>query len=311
MALPTVRQLEYFLTAARLGTFAAAAAAQHVAQPSLSEQIRELEKTLGLPLFTRTSRKLLLTDAGKQLLPLAEKVLAGISEMVETSNRIQSIDQGTVTFGTFNSAHLYLLTDLIRDFRAQHPGVRIRVIGLNSAEVADLVRDGEIEAGIVQLPIDDRELTVSSSAFSDQVVYVTRYRENAQRAVDIGTLAERKLILSEARWSQDDPLRASLLARAQSAGVVLEPIVEVEFQTHALELAAQGIGDSLVSFHVGHSMIARRGLFWAPLDPPVVETFAFITRRSGAISPATAEFIRYAQRILTRIQAAAPKPPGP
>lgn len=307
MGLPTLRQLEYFVAAARCGTFAAAAAEHHIAQPSLSEQIQALERSLELTLFTRSSRRLFLTDAGKQLLPLAERAIGGVVELAEMSRRVRTVDEGTVSFGTFNSAHLYLLTELIREFHAEHPAVQIRVTGLNSSEVADSVRDGEIEAGLVQLPIDDRELTLTPTVFVDQAVYVSRNREHTLTPIDIGTLATRSLILSEARWSQDDPLRVSMLERAQRAGVVLDPIVEVEFQTHALELAAQGVGDSLVSFHVGRSMIARRGLHWAPLDPPVEEHYAFVTRRNAAISPATDAFMRMAQVILTRIHATTPR----
>lgn len=301
MALPTIRQLEYFVSAARIGTFAGAAAEHRIAQPSLSEQITVLERSLEVPLFTRTSRRLLLTDAGKQLLPLAEQTVTNMREFAEWSRRVRSIEEGTVSFGTFNSAHLYLLTDLIRDFHALHPGVRIQVVGLNSSEVADGVREGRLEAGLVQLPVDDRELEVTPSVFTDQVVYVSKRREHTREPVDIRTLAARPLILSEARWSHDDPLRVSLLERAQREGITLEPIVEVEFQTHALELAAEGVGDSLVSYHVGRSLIAERGMTWAPLVPPILEHYAFVTRRGGAISPATGQFMRLAHRILRRI----------
>jgi DNA-binding transcriptional LysR family regulator len=153
---PTLRQLDYFVCAARLGTFAAAAADRHIAQPSLSEQIGVLERSIDVTLFNRTSRRLLLTDAGKQLLPYAERVLAEVEQFTEWGRGVKALEEGTVSFGTFNSAHLYLLTDLIREFHELHPTVRIRVVGLNSAEVADAVRSGELEAGIVQLPIDDR-----------------------------------------------------------------------------------------------------------------------------------------------------------
>ncbi|MDF2442186.1 MAG: hypothetical protein JWR01_389 [Subtercola sp.] len=300
---PTLRQLDYFVCAARFGTFAAAAAERHIAQPSLSEQIAVLEKSLEVQLFTRTSRRLLLTDAGKRLLPLAEQALAGVEQFAEASRGVRALEEGIVSFGTFNSAHLYLLTDLIREFHELHPSVRIRVVGLNSAEVADAVRSGELEAGIVQLPIDDRELQLTSPVFTDTVVYVSVERERASAPVDIAALAERPLILSEARWSKDDPLRVSLLERAQRAGVVLDPLIEVEFQTHALELAAEGVGDSLVSYHVGRALIQSRGLFWAPLDPPIVEHYAFVTRRNAAISPATREFMRLARKVLQRITA--------
>lgn len=306
MPLPTVRQLEYFVTAARLGTFAAASVEHRVAQPSLSEQIAVLEENLGLRLFTRTARRLVLTDAGKLMLPLAERAVSDVVELADFGKKVKSIEEGTVSFGTFNSAHLYLLTDLIRDFHAMHPGVRIQVTGLNSAEVAESVRNGTLEAGLVQLPIDDRELVVSRSVFVDEVVYVSRQPEHTQQPVDIATMAARPLILSEARWSEDDPLRASLLERSQSAGVALNPIIEVEFQTHALELAAQGVGDSVVSYHVGRATIANRGLHWTRLEPPVKEHYAFVTRRAGAISPATNEFMKLAHRLLARLQTNSP-----
>nr|WP_277343639.1 LysR family transcriptional regulator [Microbacterium excoecariae] len=297
--------MEYFATAARLGTFAAAALEHRIAQPSLSEQISVLERSLDVRLFTRTSRRVMLTDAGKQLLPLAEKTISDAEEVAEFGRRVRTLEEGTVSFGTFNSAHLYLLTDLIREFHSLHPGVRIQVTGLNSAEVADSVRSGRIEAGLVQLPIDARELQVSRTAFVDQVVYVSRNPANTARRIDIATLAERKLILSEARWSTTDPLRAMLLERAQSAGVVLEPVIEVEFQTHALELAAQDIGDSLVSFHVGRNVMRERGLTWTRLEPPVEEHYAFITRKRGSISPATREFMTLGSRALAAMQATA------
>jgi DNA-binding transcriptional LysR family regulator len=305
---PTLRQLDYFVCAARLGTFAAAAADRHIAQPSLSEQIGVLERSMDVILFNRTSRRLLLTDAGKQLLPYAERVLAEVEQFTEWGRGVRALEEGTVSFGTFNSAHLYLLTDLIREFHELHPTVRIRVVGLNSAEVADAVRSGELEAGIVQLPIDDRELDLTPPVFTDSVVYVSVNEERASAPVAIDMLASRPLILSEARWSKNDPLRVSLLTRAQRAGVVLDPLIEVEFQTHALELAAQGVGDSLVSYHVGRSMIRDRGLFWAPLDPPIIEHYAFVTRRNAAISPATREFMRLARKVLKRLNA---RPDGP
>lgn len=274
----------------------------HIAQPSLSEQIAVLERSLGVTLFTRTSRRLLLTDSGKQLLPMAERALSEVREFADWSRRVAAIEEGTVSFGTFNSAHLYLLTDLIREFRQQYPLIRIHVVGLNSSEVADAVRDGRLEAGLVQLPVDARQLNLTPAVLQDQVVYVSRNPDHTRAPVGIATLAERPLILSEARWSNDDPLRVSLTELAQSSGVVIQPIVEVEFQTHALELAAEGVGDSLVSYHVGRKMIAERNLTWAPLDPPIREHYAFVTRTGGTISPATGQFMRLAHSILQRLK---------
>jgi DNA-binding transcriptional LysR family regulator len=294
MPSPTVQQLRYFLSAAQEGTLSAAAVAERIAQPSLSEQIRRLESALGVQLFTRTNRRLQLTEAGRLLLPHAQQAVAGIDELTDVIRQVRNLEGGTVSFGTFNSAHLYLLTELIRDFQAQHPKVKIRVVGLNSSEVADSVRDGDLEAGIVQLPVDDRGLAVSKPVLTDEVVYVSAEPSRLREPVTVELLAERPLILSEARWSNSDPLRISLTARAQQAGVSITPIAEVEFQTHAVELAARGVGDSLVSYFVGQPMFERQTLGWVSLEPRVDEHFAFITRENGALSPATRAFMMLA-----------------
>src|SRR5919202_7047258 len=148
----TLQQLTYFLAAAEHGSFSAAADALHLAQPSLSEQVRRLEAELGVPLFARVGRGLELTEAGRTLRPEAERTLAAAREAAESVRGMRDLTGGTVAFGTFGSAHHYLLGGLIQDFRSRHPGVRLRVVGQNSAEVADAVRDGRLEAGLVVLP---------------------------------------------------------------------------------------------------------------------------------------------------------------
>ncbi|WP_159706613.1 LysR family transcriptional regulator [Arthrobacter sp. 18067] len=303
MAKPTLQQLRYFLSAARHKTLSAAAEAEHIAQPSLSEQIRRLEGSLGVSLFTRTNRELQLTEAARLLLPLAERALAEVDNLAEAVREVRTLQGGTVSFGTFNSAHLYLLTGLIRDFHWQYPKVKIRVVGLNSSEVADAVRSGELEAGLVQLPVDDRGLSIGHPVLKDEVVYVSAEPKRLQRPITIEELAVAPLILSEARWSDSDPLRKVMTERAQHAGVTLDPVAEVEFQTHALELAAQGVGDSLVSYHVAKSMLETHGMGYVPLEPPVDEYFAFITRQNGALSPATKEFMKHANRHISLLRA--------
>lgn len=303
MQLPSIRQLEYFISAAEIGTFAGAAAKNHIAQPSLSEQIANLEQSLEVSLFTRSSRGLQLTDAGKQLLPLAQEALRSMRDFSEWSRRLRSVEEGKVSFGTFSSAHLYLLTDLIREFRERHPKVQVHVTGLNSSEVADAVRSGSLEAGLVQLPVDAQDLVVSPTVFTDQVVFVSSSPIPSNDAFGVAELADRPLILSESTWALRDPLRASLFERAQQAGIQLAPVIEVEFQTHALQLAAAGLGDTFISYHVGRSTIEQRGLHWAPLSPAYYEHYAFVTKRNGAISPATAEFMRIAHRLMQRLSA--------
>lgn len=299
---PTLLQLSYFLAAVEHGSFSAAAEATHIAQPSLSEQIRRLERALGVVLFTRTNRRLQLTEAARLLIPHAERTLAGIEELAEAVREVRELNGGTVSFGTFSSAHLYLLTPLIREFHGRFPKVVIRVVGLNSSEVADSVRAGELEAGLVQLPINDKGLSVGPPVLTDTVVYVSATPERASRPISIEELANAPLLLSEARWADRDPLRRTLSERAQKAGVTIRPYAEVEFQTAAVELAAHGVGDSLVSYLVARSQGYTRNLHWVPLHPPFEEHFAFVTRAGGGLSPATKMFMNLAHKHLARLQ---------
>lgn len=265
-----------------------------MAQPSLSEQIRRLEAELGVALFARGGRGLELTEAGRLFLPHAERTVADAQEAAESVREVRDVTGGTVTFGTFSSAHHYLLVSLIEDFRARHPNVRVRAVGQNSAEVADEIRDGHVEAGLVTLPIDDRGLDVRP-AMREEVLYVSADPERLRDPMTVQRLASAPLILYDARWGADDPMRRQLRERAQSAGVKLEPQIEVEYITAALELAARGLGDTLSS----RQMLRSRGLTrlgGVSFDPPLYHNFAFITRRNAHLSPAVREFMRLAEK---------------
>jgi DNA-binding transcriptional LysR family regulator len=295
----TLQQLTYFLAAAEHGSFSAAADTLHMAQPSLSEQVRRLESELGVALFVRAGRRLELTQAGRVLLPHAERTLEAAEETMSSVRDVRTMAGGTVSFGTFGSAHHYLLTGLVQDFRARYPGVRLRLLGQNSSEVADAVREGRLEAGLVLLPIDDRGLDVRST-IQEEIHYVSADPERLKSPMTIERLAEAPLILHDVRWTTSDPMRRQLAERAQAAGVTIEPQVEVEYLTAALDLAARGLGDIVSPRFV---VIGRgyRKLGSVPFDPPLHVSFAFITRRNAHLSPATRALITIAERRIEQL----------
>jgi DNA-binding transcriptional LysR family regulator len=297
----TLQQLTYFLAAAEHGSFSAAAAELHMAQPSLSEQIRRLEAELGVALFARVGRGLELTEAGRLLRPQAERTLGAAREAAESVREVREISGGTVEFGTFGSAHHYLLGGLIQDFRRRHPNVRVRAVGQNSVEVADAVREGALEAGLVVLPVEDRGLDVRP-ALREEILYISADPERVREPMTIERLAEAPLIAYDARWGGEDPTRRQLRERAQRAGVKLEPQIEVEYVTAALELVARGLGDTVTSRQMIRARGLARKLAGVPFEPPLHDTFAFITRRNAHLSPATREFIRIAERRVEALQ---------
>ena len=291
----TLQQLSYFLAAAEHGSFSAAAESLHMAQPSMSEQIRRLEAELGVPLFARAGRRLELTEAGGLLLPEAERTLAAAQAAQESVREVRDVTGGTVAFGTFGSAHHYLLGGLIEEFRRKRPSVKLRVVGQNSAEVADAVRDGRSRPAWSC----SRSTTAASTcvpAMQEELLYLSAEPRRVREPMTIQKLAYAPLILYDARWGADDPMRRQLRERAQRAGVKIELDIEVEYMTAALDLAQRGLGDTIADRAIVASRGYGRRLQGVPFDPPLYETFAFITRRNAHLSPATREFIAVAKK---------------
>lgn len=287
----TLQQLRYVVAAARHGSFSAASEALFLSQPSLSEQVRRLEDELGVPLFTRVGRGLVLTEAGRRFLPEAERVLDAAEYAREVAAEVRELRGGTITFGTFGVAGWFGLADVIETLRRRHPDVRLRAVGQNSSEVADAVRAGELEAAIVVLPIDDQGLDVRP-AIRDEVLFATTAGERAGKRMSIKRLAEAELIVYDARWGDADPTRRQLAERAQRAGVRLEPAIEVEDVEVALELAARGLGETFVSNTIATGPRFPKELKTVPFAEPLYDTFAFIARRGAPVSPGVRAVVR-------------------
>jgi DNA-binding transcriptional LysR family regulator len=298
----TLQQLQYFLAAFRHGSFSGAAEELHMAQPSLSEQVRRLESELGVRLFHRVGRGLTPTEAGVALRPHAERTLDAAEAARESVVAVRELRGGTATFGTWGTARYYPGVDLIAEFRRRHPTVRVRFVGQNSSEVVEAVREGELEAGMIALPIDDRGLDVQP-IMRDEIVYASSDAARVRRPMTIEALAEAPLILPDASWGTEDPTRRQLADLGQRVGVSIQPQIDVEDVEAAIELAARGLGDTIVARGILLALGKRvpKRLGWVPFDDPIYDTFAFIARTNAPLSPASREFLSLARERLSEL----------
>ena len=297
----TLQQLEYFLAAVEHRSFSAAAAALHMAQPSLSEQIRRLEGELGAPLFVR-ARRLQLTEAGRLFEPEAERTLAAAQEARDSVREVRELEAGTATFGTFGNAPYYLLSDLVQDFRKRYPHVRVRLLGQNSSEVAEAVRDGRIEGGLIVLPIDDRGLDVTP-AIDDELLYLSKDPERAKEPMTIERLAEAPLILYDARFGLGRP-HAPPARRAGAAGGRLDRAADRGRVPRGRAGPRRcGVSATPSARAASRSAAASRGACTRCRSTRrCIDTFAFITRRNAHLSPATRAFMELAAKRMEALQ---------
>lgn len=293
----TLAQLRAFVAAAGSGSFAGAGAELGLAPASVSEVVRRLEQQYGLVLFLRGTRRLSLTSAGHQLLPVAERAVASFDRADATLRAYGELTGGVATFGVIRNAEYYLLNDLAQIFHERHPRVGIRLIGQHGVQVAAAVASGDLEAGIVTLPVDTTGLDVRP-LLRDEVVLVTtnpdRYG-SVVRALDLGATT---LLLYDADYGWTDPTRRQVRDWAMAEGVQLSAAIEVEHVTSALQLASRGVGDTFVSRAVTRAKHFPPELHLVPFSPAIYDVLVSVTRDAGILSPASRELLLLAEEMI-------------
>jgi DNA-binding transcriptional LysR family regulator len=289
----TITQLAAFLAAYRLGSFTAAAAELVTTQASVSELVARLEREVGTRLFVRGRRGLAPTEAAMALARYAELAVEAVDGGLDAVRSVTDVETGTCTFGVLRNAAYYDLSDLVERFHSLHPGVRVRLVGLNSALVAESVASGEIEAGLVVLPVDEAGLDVRPLA-RDEVVYASASRHPEGGPVTIGEVCAAKLVLYDAYAGWRDPTRRQVRDRAALAGMTIDPAIEVEHVETALGLVSTGAADTIVSRRVAEGAAFPTNVHVTAFDDPLYDTIALVQRRGAHLSTATRRIVELA-----------------
>ena len=151
-----IHQLTYFVAVAETGSFSRAAERCNIAQPSLSQQIQKLEQELGEPLFDRLTRRVVLTDAGRNLLPRAASILAELQDIKHSMNQVADSSSGLLTVGFIPTIAPFVLPRVIKRFSREFPLARLSVHeDFTESLVHDLV-DGKLDVGITSTPIHNK-----------------------------------------------------------------------------------------------------------------------------------------------------------
>ena len=286
----SLQQLRCFCAALELGSFTAAAEALRVSQPAVAEQIRKLEQALGAALFLRAGRGVVATDAGRAFAEHASRSLRAVEDAADSVGELTALRGGTVAVGIFGGPSAWRVDELVATFLSRHPNVSVRLVGRNTSAIVECVRRGELEAGVVLLPIDDDKLDVRPIV-RDEVLYVSASPERTRQPATIEQLAATPLVFYDAESADNDPIRRQLAERGQAIGVRLQPKVEVELKDIALRLVAAGIGDTYLPSAYTRAPYYPQGLSTASFSPALYDTFAIITRRGARLSPGARELV--------------------
>lgn len=294
-------QLRCFMATYELGSLTAAADELGYAQPSVSEQVRLLERGMGVLLFRRVGRGVVPTEAAEALRPHAERTLASVDAGQRAVSAVAGMDTGTVRFGTFGTARLYFGALLVSDVLARHPGVRVELIGQNSAAVQEDLRRGRLEAALISIPVATDRMMVTPVA-RDELVYASLDHERLVKPVTVAALAQASLVMAETSWREEDSARRLLRESLQRAGHTLRTRIEVEDVETAVEIVGRGLADSVLPRGVVEQLVPRLApdVGWVSLRPRMYETLAVVHREDAELSAAARLVIDLATR---RVQA--------
>ncbi len=300
----SLHQLRCFLAAYEHGSLTAAAEQLGYAQPSVSEQIRTLERSLGTSLFTRVGRGVVPTAAAESMRPHAERALAAAEEARQAARDVNALETGTIRFGMFGTARLYAGAGLVADVLARHPGVRVELVGQNSSDVQEDLRRGRIEAAMIAVPAVSSEGMAVTPVARDELVYISTDAEKLAAPVTAARLAQASLVMSETTWRADDSTRIVLRQMLHETGRNPQTRIEVEDVETAVELVGMGLVDSVVPRGAAEQLLPRLApdAGWVSLRPRQFDVLAIVHRADATLSSAARLMIELATR---RIQAIA------
>lgn len=300
----SLHQLRCFLSVYEHGSLTAAADELGYAQPSISEQVRGLEKTLGVQLFRRVGRGVVPTTVADTLRPHAERTLAAAQDTVHAAQQVRRLETGTIRFGMFGVARLYAGADLVADVLARHPGVRLELVGQNSADVQEDLRRGRLEAAMIAIPQVSSEGMQVTPVARDELVYISADHSRLATPVTARRLAQASLVMPDTTFRADDSVRLLLRQMLHETGLNPQTRIEVEDPEIAVELVGMGLADSVLPKGAAEQLLPRLAPHagWVSLRPRTYDTFAVVHRAGATLSPAARLMIELAT---ARIQAIA------
>ena len=287
-----IRQLKAFLAIAEAKTFTAGARATNVTQAAISMQIRQLEDEVGIPLFTRTPRRVILTEAGEHLLGRARKILrehdAAIAEIAE----LAGAEYGRLRIGSasalFTTQQLPWILQKLKD---KFPKAEIAVTSGTSQTLSDKLLHGEIDIAFVSLPVESGNLQ-TELLFSDEIVAIAHPNHNLakEKVISAAQLASEQLILGE----QGGNTRRMIDDFFHAANVRPNVVMELSRQEAINQMVENNMGVGIAGAkNIANEIRAKRLISWYIEGAEIKWDLGLARLRGGYYSPIAKEFVKF------------------
>ena len=234
-----------FYTVAKCGSLTRAADELFISQPAVSQAIKQLEGQLGANLFNRTHRGMELSDSGgRQIFSIVEKALA---ELDEAENRLKELSgsaTGTIRISASDTIFSYVLIDKIAEYHEKYPDVKLNLINCTTTETLELLKNNKCDIAFLNLPVDDKDLTLSSVVMPlhDTFVANEKFAALAESVQPLKSMHDYPLLMLDT----NTVTRKAIINFSHSIGVHLHPEIECGSLELMIQLAKNGVGIACV-----------------------------------------------------------------
>jgi DNA-binding transcriptional LysR family regulator len=262
-----LRHLKYFVAVAEELNFARAARRVHIAQPSLTKQIQQLEQELGFPLLYRTKKKVELLDTGYVLLDEAQRLLRQAENAIQSARRTHTGESGRLTIGFSSSAAPDVLPRILQRYHALYPKVVVDLLEIVNFKNAESLLDSAMSVALARSPTFlSRELFCFETIQHERFVVALpdSHRLAKQKSVRIESLASEPLIVPPLQpgWGYAD----SIFQTFRDYGIVPLIAEEATGALPVVTLVAGGFGVALVPASLGNFSLP--GVTYRPIKGP-------------------------------------------
>ncbi|SER01871.1 DNA-binding transcriptional regulator, LysR family [Solimonas aquatica] len=280
-----LRHLRYFLAVADEAHFTRAAAKLGIGQPPLSQQIQQLEKELGTPLFKRLARGVALTEAGHAFADDARRILREVDDAAQRAQRVARGELGRLRVGLINSAPFHpLIPRLIREFRRRYPNVAFSLEERTTPGLVTAVRNQSVDLAFVRPLLGDATgLHMETVLDEDLIVALPAGHALAAKSrVPLMALSIEPFVLFSRAVGAG--LHDEIVSACAQAGFSPRVLQEASQVTSIVNLVASGLGVSIVPASMQH--IQAEGVTFRPLTRPVPKArLSLICRVDTAEAP--------------------------
>jgi DNA-binding transcriptional LysR family regulator len=285
-------QLRTLVSIADLGTFSAAAQALHLAQPTVSLHISELESRLGARLVVRGSRRVAPTAAGAALVERARRLLRDADDAVDAVRRQAEGRVGRVRLGTSTGVVIELLPQVLEALERDHPGIDVEVNILGSNEAMSRLAMGTLDIGLVAVPQPPTRALVVTRWRSQPMMAFLPKKWEAPKRVTARWLAEKPLIINDATTHMYRLTMEWFAAVGESP----RPRIELNFDAAMLALVAAGYGAAVLPVHQPVGADFNERLQVLPLSPKLTRHLGIAHRSRASLDGATESVLQVLER---------------